>query len=353
MRTPSDAPVAPTVIDAVRVSTTTANRIATDPSRPERTAISRRGAGGALINAALLAGYVLIGGITPVAAKDALSELPAIATGVMRFGIAASLLLLTRLFWRERSEAAVRPIERRDHWRFLLAGLLSVPVNQPCYLLGLHFANASHGGLFYAVNPVLVYLFTVAIGWTRWSTRMIAACVLAFAGTAVIGIDGLHTGGSTRFLVGDALLFCAVSSWAAYSIVIVPLAATYGPIRSLTICMTIGALLYLPAFAIDGGQVDFARLSARALGGFLFISVMTGYLNYVIYFIALTRMEVNRISISANTGPLVAVVAAHYWRDEPISAWLSISLVILVAAITLANWDRIKTLAGRRRPAPA
>ncbi len=306
--------------------------------------------GAGLINALLLTTYVLIGGLTHVAAKDALSEMPAIATGVVRFGIAALLLLLTRLVWRETGHAASRPIERADYFRLVLAGLVSVPVNQPCFLLGVQMANASHGGLFYAINPVLVYLLTVALGWTRWSLRMIAAAALAFVGAGVIVMDGQKMGGTTAFLIGDLLLLGAVSSWALYSILIVPLASKYGPIRTLTLCMCIGACAYAPAILYDGGQLDFTALSPRALGGFLFIAVMTGYVNYIVYFIAITRMEVNRISICANIGPLVAVVAAHFWLGEPISGWLSTSMLLLLIAITLANWDRIKLLL---RPDPA
>lgn len=329
--------------------------------------------GSAFVNLLLVVIIVLLAGLTPVAARDALKEMPPISTGIFRFSVAAALLSATA--WLRGDFRGSRKIERRDWPAFVGAAALCVPVNQASYLFGVKLANASHAGLFYALNPVLVFLLTLALGRVGWSRRMGLATLISFVGAAAIGWDGLRAGGGTsgagiaasasevggagypsNFVLGDLCLLGAVLSWAGFTILIGPLGEKYGAIRSITITMVIGVLMYAPAYFVDQHRLDWSALSWRAVGGFVFIAVMTSYVNYVIWFVAMMRMGVNRLSIATNASPVVAVVAAYYWSGEPITVWLFVGAVFILLAITLANWDRFRALmtsSGRRVTAPA
>ncbi len=301
----------------------------------------------AAVNAGLMLLIVCFAGLTPVAARDAMQEMPPLSTGLARFGTAAIVLLLTRLIWRPNDAKSRTPIRRGDWPRFLLAAALCVPINQICFLGGVKLASATHAGLFYALNPVLVYLLTLMLGRARLSMRMGVAAVLAFVGAATIGWEGLQLGSSRLFFYGDVLLFGAVASWAGYTVVAAPLAERYGAIRSLSIVATVGSLMYLPAAWIDGYQLLTGSYSWRALTGFAFITLITSYLNYMLWFTALTRIDINRLSVVTNAAPLVAVVAAHYWHHDPLTAWLLLGGSLILTAITLANWDKLRALRGR------
>ncbi len=289
--------------------------------------------------APLLILMVLLTGWTPVAARDAMNEMPALTTGLLRFGIAAALLTLT-VWLSGRGRPRPVPIARSDYGRLVLAAALCVPVNQSTFLLGVKLANASHAALFYALNPVLVYIITVSLGRTVLRTRMALAAVLAFAGAAVVGWDGLRLEAQGDFLVGDLLLFGAVLSWAIYSVVAQPLSARYGAVRTLAIVMVVGSLMYLPVWWIDSGDLHWDQLSWRAIAGFAYITVGTSYLNYMLWLVAMNRFEINRVSVMINAAPLVAVLFAWLWHDEPISGYLSLGATLIFAAITLANWKR-------------
>ncbi len=310
----------------------------------------------ALRNAPSLAGklglvslIVCIAGLTPVAARDAMKEMPPFSTGLVRFGIAAALLTSTWLAWRPRAGPARRPIARRDWLFFLLAAFLCVPVNQACFLQGVKLASASHAGLIYGLNPVLVYLLSLALGRTRLSARMAVAAVLAFLGAAAIAWAGLRTEPSRRFFWGDVLLFGAVASWSAYAVVAAPLSERYGALRSISIVLVVGVLLYTPAYLIDGHMLDFAALSGRALGGFTFITLFTAYLAYLLWMVALGRIDVNRLTVATNASPVVAVVASYYWQHEPLTAGLLVGATLILTAITLAIWPRLRALRTERQ----
>jgi drug/metabolite transporter (DMT)-like permease len=304
-----------------------------------------------LIATALLITVVLLAGFTPVGARLAMSTLPPLTTGFVRFAIAGLLLLATAQLLPKRTPESRRPLERADYKRFLLAAFLCVPANQLCFLTGVKLANASHAGLFYALNPVLTFLITFAAGITAWSGRMALAALLAFVGAASLFTDGLTARDDAAFITGDVLLFFAVLTWAAYSIVSVPLARKYGPVRSAALVMTIGAALDIWAPFVDGQQLSLDDLTPQSVGGFLYITLGTSYLNYMLWFVALSRIEINRVSIATNFAPVVAVIAAWWLLDEPITRWLIVGAALILAAITLANWPALRR-ARRHAPTP-
>lgn len=310
-----------------------------------------------IVNAGILILFVLIAGFTHPAAKDAVEGgVPPLTLGALRFGVAALLLISTYQVmrgWKRRravSAAPAAPIDPADYLRLLAAAALCVPINQACFLKGIALSSASHGGLFYALNPVLTYVITLLLGRAVWSRRLGLATVLALSGALVVSADSFH---DRWTLIGDGLLFGAVLTWALFTIVVAPLSTRYGALRTIMIVMTIGSLLHLPLVAFDFDQLHWERIGARALFGVAFITVLTSYLNYLLWTIALTRIDLNRIVVTVNAGPIVAVIASHYWRGDPITRWLTVGAALIITAITLANWDKIRALLSQRRRATA
>lgn len=302
-----------------------------------------------LAGTALIVFMILIGGFTPVAAKDALAKLPPISTGAIRFAIAGGLLLLVHLIRIARGSANRNPLERRDVWRVAVASVLCVPVNQVCFLTGVHLANASHAGLFYALNPVLVYLFTRLAGTAAGNRTMAIAASLAFSGAAVIGLGSLSVKCDARMFFGDLLLLGAVTSWSLYVVISQPLGPKYGAVRTLTWSIVLGAILYLPAIFVDGADFNLFTAGTRAVVGFVFITVGTSFLAYMIWFFAMARMDINRLAIAGNAAPIVAVLAAHFYRGEPITLFLFTGGALILYAIFLANWSKLKQLRRKSR----
>ena len=289
----------------------------------------------------LLAGFIILAALTPMGAKLAMRHIPPLTGGLVRFGTAGSLLMLTERYFRHRNRTVLTPITGPDKWLFFWAALLCVPVNQFCFLLGIKWANASHAGLFYALNPVLTFLITVAIGRSQWSSRMAIAALLAFVGAGTLGIDTWTAGYGSEFLTGDLLLFGAVLTWAIYSIIGAPLAQRYGAVRSAAIVMFYGALLDLPVLLIDGREFVFSEITWPSWAGFVYITIGTSYFNYMLWFVALKQIDINRVSIAVNSAPVFAVLAAYLFLDEPITRFLALGAALIFAAITLANWDKL------------
>lgn len=299
---------------------------------------------------ALMGLIVFLGGMTPVAARFALEEMPCFTTGFLRFGIAGVCLLITLQVLGPRDPRSARRIDRADLPRFALCALLCVPINQACFLSGVKLAGAAHAGLLYALNPVLVFIITLSLGLVTASARLAAAALLAFAGAAIIGVDSLMTSAGPS-LAGDGLIFLAVLSWSSYSVAVGPLGVKYGPLRALTIIILTGVLLYSPALLVDGARLNFAALTPSAWAGFLFISFGTSFLSYLLWLRVLMLLNVNRLSVAMSASPLVAVIGANRLCGEQITGWLAVGGLLVLFAITLANWHAVRDLIrSRKRP---
>lgn len=311
-----------------------------------------RGTSSGFVSVVLLTVYVLLAGMTPVAARDAMIEMPALTTGIMRFGIASLLILMTLKLRGERLIGGPVQVDPRDWPRIIAAAIVCVPANQACYLFGTKLSNATHSGLFYGLTPVVMYLSTVLLGTALWTTRGGVAATLAFVGAGAIAWEGYRSsfidGRDVWFFVGDVLLLGAVTTWVAYTILSQPLLSKYGPLRTLSMILSIGTLIYLPALAIDIWRFNPAAISAKAWIGFAFITVLASYVNYILWFVLISRMDVNRMAITANASPIVAVIVAHFWHKDPITSMLLVGAACIFSAIALANWDRIIAVVSSR-----
>jgi drug/metabolite transporter (DMT)-like permease len=59
------------------------------------------------------------------------------------------------------------------------------------------------------------------------------------------------------------------------------------------------------------------------------------------------RIGVNRLAVAMNAAPLLSIIVAHKLCGDPLTGWLLTGTVLLLAGITLANWDRLRDMFGR------
>jgi len=280
----------------------------------------------------LLSLVTLIAGITPVAAKLALNEFPPFTVAGIRFLVAGCLLWVT-LRLRGRRLA----IPREEFGTILLLAVICVPINQFGFLVGIQKANASHGGLFYALSPVLVFWISVALRRIAFDGRMLVAALLAATGAiAVLKPAGSAAGGS--MITGDALLLLAVSSWALFLVLSRPVIARLGALRTITATFLVGALLHAPLVSIDAGDWPVAGGSPRAWAGMAFITLVTCYLNYLLVYLVLARYEATRATIVINGSFLITATIGWLWLGEPMSGGFIVGAALIVGAILLDAW---------------
>jgi drug/metabolite transporter (DMT)-like permease len=205
--------------------------------------------------------FTCIGGLTPVFGKLAVSEIPWMTLAWVRFGTAGVLLALT-----QRAMGGRLPLSRATFTPLLGIAALCVPINQLGFLLGLRLANAGHAGVFYALNPVLIFWIGLALGRGVFRWSLCAATLLAFAGAVcVVASSGDLAAGDAKpdLLAGDLLLLLAIVSWALFSLLSKPYVQRHGAVGTLAAVFLLGTLLHTPFMLLDVGQVDWAAITWR------------------------------------------------------------------------------------------
>ena len=290
----------------------------------------------------LLAATTLIAGLTPIAARMATAELPPLTLAFFRFGSAGFLLVLTAkalgLRW------SITPANRK---LIIGLGVLCVPINQFGFLVGIKLANASHAGIAYALVPVLVYWISLLLGRTPLTLRMVLASAVAFAGAIVVDLStGQITSRPAHFglsvFVGDLLLLSAALSWSLFAVLSQPLVRELGAVQTLTSVFLIGALWQIPLVAADAIWFDLSTFQLvgvtwRGWAGLAYITLVTAYLNYLLWYLVTARYDVTRSSVVTNTHFLITVIIEAAWFHQRLSAWVAVGSAFLLLGIVLAT----------------
>lgn len=289
----------------------------------------------------LLILVTVISGMTPVAAVLATRELPPLSLAALRFGLAGALLALTLRMLRLPFR-----IPRSEWWALCGLGALCVPVNQVCYLFGLRLANATHGGIAYALVPVMVFWISFLLGRASLTGRMIWATSLASLGAVMVVLAAEWAGGgslqfSTQFVRGDLLLLCAAGSWSLFAVASQPLVRRHGAIPTLTAVFLIGTVLHLPLVVADFVFFDLGRFELRSVtwkgaAGFAFITLITAYLNYLLWYLVVARFDVTRSAVVTNANFLVTVVIEAVFFQLVVSWWVAAGSAVLLYGILLS-----------------
>lgn len=293
----------------------------------------------------LLVAYMIIGGLTPVFGKWAVAEIPWGLLAWFRFGIAGVLLTVTL-----RARGKKLPLTRKNVVGFLLVALICVPLNQMSFLVGLKQANASHAGIFYAMNPILVFWGGLLLGQATFRLDLFWASVLSFAGAVLVTLSTGEGGGwsvDPKMLRGDLLLFVAILTWSGFSLLSKPLIAKHGPLATLASVFLLGTVLQTP-FAVWDGVQHWASFSISTNGivGFAYLTLITSYVNYMLWYVVIARHDLTRTSVLVNAHFLITILGGWLFQGDPVNALFLLGGACTLSGIALVARDHLSRRAA-------
>ncbi len=229
-------------------------------------------------------------------------------------------------------------IERR-HLPVLAFAALVLSVNQLCFVFALDVTAASTIGLILGAIPIFAALFGLALGRERLGRKFWLGAAVSFVGVGLVavGSGGDVSGGYVGILLG--LGICA--TWAAYSVAVAPLMATYSPSRvSAVVIPATWAIIALVAAPQAGDQDWHVGWEIWAL--LVFATIGPLVLTNVLWFRSISKIGPARATLAANLQPFVAAVLAVILLSEPLGALQVLGGALIASGILLA----------RRRAAP-
>ncbi|HET6567671.1 MAG TPA: EamA family transporter, partial [Rhodothermales bacterium] len=277
---------------------------------------SDRGAFAAIALASMLWGFSFLFG------KVALTELTASQVILGRFLIASLILLPQALRLLNR-------IPKSDVLRFILSGVLMVPVMMWTQFEGLARTSATSAALIIATIPVLMALAAVVFDRERLGAKGWIAVALSTLGAACL----VGTPGPGSAVAGDLLVLASTLAAAGWVIFTRRLLQRYPSIAVTALCILFGTVAMVPiTFWRDG--LPSLHLHAGTWGALLALGVGCSALTYVLWNWGLQHVPASRAGVFVNLEPLVGALLGITVLREPLGpGTLAGGLLIIVAAL--------------------
>ncbi len=264
--------------------------------------------------------------------KFALREFPQVSFNALRL-ILASVVFLVAIAVREK-DAWGRA--RLDWKRIALLGVIGHFLYQLAFVAGVARTSASNAALIFGATPIAVALLAALAGHERVpAARWVGAALSLFGIYVVVGHRA--TWSSATFF-GDVLVFVGMFCWSTYSVVSQPLLTRLSPLVATGYSMVIGATLYvlfaLPTFFVT----DWAAISPASWLAMAMSSLLALAFAYIVWYTAVQRIGSSRTSVYSNLTPIVAMIVAAVWLNEPIDATQIIGAITIIGGVFVSRF---------------
>jgi drug/metabolite transporter (DMT)-like permease len=274
---------------------------------------------------------MIVWGSTYVVTKTTVREIPPLTLAVLRYFIAAGVLVPLAIarggLMRLPRPFPVRPL--------VTMGLTGIAVLTVGFNYGLIYASASQGALIYALGPAAVALAAVLGLGERLARRRIAGILLSVAGAALVVMSGATNQAAPHPVIGALCMLAGVVAWAYYTVVAKRLASA-DQIVVVAWVSLIGMAMLLPFAAVELLQRPAVHPTLAGWAGTLFLGALASAGAYVIYSRVLRELDASLVGAYFTLDPIVGVVTAVLFLGEVLRAGQVIGAIIGIVGMSFA-----------------
>jgi drug/metabolite transporter (DMT)-like permease len=305
--------------------------------------------GRALGVVAALATVYLVWGSTYLGIALAIETMPPLLMAGARFLLAGAVLYAVA---RRLDSSAARPDARQ--WRAaVLTGTLLLAVGNGGVTWAQQTVPSGVAALVIASIPLWVVVLDRLFFGARLTWRAVLGVGVGFAGVAVL----LNPGAPDAMdAAGGLVLVIAAVCWASGTLLSRGQTLTVPPLVGAGMQMLAGGVVLVLAGVLTGelGEVHLADVSARSLGGFVYLVLFGSLLAFSAYTWLLRNAPISAVATYAYVNPVIAVVLGWAILDEEVTLAVvaGAALIVLSVATVVRRESGTPTRAPEPRPAP-
>jgi drug/metabolite transporter (DMT)-like permease len=239
-------------------------------------------------------------------------------------------------------------IKRKDQKWFILLAL----VEPFFYFLGesygLTLVTATVGAVIISTIPLIVPFAAYYLFRERLTPMNYLGLVISFGGVLLVLLT--RNEGLAADWKGVLLMFVAVFSAVAYTMVVKVLADDYSPIAITAYQSFYGLLMFIPLFLIfESNKLDFSQVSTNSLLAVSYLGVFGSGICFILITIGIRELGAARANIFGNLIPVVTAIVSFFLLKEamPLLKILGILVVILGLFMSQISSLRVKAKTGR------
>lgn len=302
----------------------------TSPVQPATTAISP------LVYVKLVFVTLFWGG-TFIAGRILAQEMPLMTAATGRFVVAVTLLLL--LAWK--LEGGLPRLNRSQVVATAALGLTGIFLYNVCFFAALARMPAGRTALFVALNPIVTalaaaVLFRERLGAVKW-----LGIGIALTGAAIIitrgDLIGVLHDISQSIGVGEILMFCAISSWAAYTLIGRSVLKGLTPIAATTYAALWGLAFLASGAAFEFSSIDWSAFGWQVWASIVYLGAFGTVIGFVWYYEGVKAIGPSRTAVFNNLVPAFGIVLASLLLGESILVSMVVGGALAIIGVTLTN----------------
>jgi len=275
---------------------------------------------------------VLWGG-SIVAQKMALGSFSAVEASVLRD--IGGLVILLATWWLQ--EGGVINISRSDLY---LLGLLGLGVlgNHLLILMGLNYVSGAVGGVIIGSSPVVTALLSAMLIRDVPLRAVWLGALLSFAGVGLVSVSGFQAAGE-RPLLGGALVFLGVVSWALYSIGSRSIMERVSPLTVNWTTLLVATALQIPLLWTDRKMMD-VGVSSVTMSDWLALGYLVIFATAVAqqaWLFGVKGIGPSRASVLGNLTPVAAIGLSALILDESVGVIEILGVGLILAGVWVVN----------------
>lgn len=239
-------------------------------------------------------------------------------------------------------------IKRKDQKWFLLLAL----VEPFFYFLGesygLTLVTATVGAVIISTIPLIVPFAAYYLFREKLTPMNYLGLIISFGGVLLVLLT--RNEGLTADWKGVLLMFVAVFSAVAYTMVVKVLADDYTPITITAYQSFYGLLMFVPLFLIfEVPKLDFSGVTTNSLLAVSYLGVFGSGICFILITIGIRELGAARANIFGNLIPVVTAIVSFFLLKEamPLMKILGILVVILGLFLSQISSLRVKARTGR------
>ena len=242
-------------------------------------------------------------------------------------------LFLVLAWWAGRGRPA---LPRREMLTVAGLGFCGYYLSSFLDFLGLQYVTASLERLILYLSPTVVLLMSWWVYGRRVSRLQLLALAVSYAGVLLVFGQEVRLEGRD-VLLGSALVFASMFSYALYLVVGGEVVKRIGAMRLTGLASTVACLLCIAQFLLLRPVSLLAQLPEPVL----WLSVINGTVCTVapvlLLMLAIERIGPVLTSQIGMVGPVSTVVLAVWLLDEPFTAWIAAGTALVIAGVAMLS----------------
>jgi drug/metabolite transporter (DMT)-like permease len=283
---------------------------------------------------------VLFWGFSFISIKIAVSVLPPMTLGAIRFAIGIAVLFVYKIISDNKTKKNSRAVERlrREDIPLLIgAALTGISIYFYFENNGVKLIGAGEASIITGAIPVLSMIAESVFLKARIGGRQWTGAAVSISGVALVSGVSLSLSGDP---LGYIYMACCAILWVVYCFLTRPLFERRSRLYIVFWQTLFGFLGFLPFIIFENPVFD--GLTPFVFAHIAFLAVFCSAIGYMFYVYALTILGVSISALFINIIPAVSVIAAFFLLGERLTLLQWIGAALTIGGVYLASMTRRK-----------